>query len=532
MDMNTRNKKKIKYNSAGIGRRLSQIVFICLFFFLFLKTDYTGSDELEYTVNILFRLDPLLAVCTIFAAKTLIALLLPSLLLVALSLLLGRSFCGWVCPMGTCIDICHPIITAKKKQHQSLFPLLPYIVLVFIVAGALLQMPLVGYIDPFSILVRGLALAIYPAFHYGTTEFFTLTYQQGPDFLNAITEPIYAALQATVLPAEQKIFTLAYLSAFILLGVFFLELWQRRFFCRNICPLGGLLGLLAGVGMFHGHGGSKDCGKCRLCQSICRMGAIDDNRQISSRTCSLCMECQEKCPRSIIRFGFKRPSQKVAGVSLSRRQFVGTLASGALLPVFAGVRPLLGNPSPLLIRPPGALAEKEFLSRCVRCGECMQVCIGNALQPTFLQSGLEGIFSPVLICRTGYCEFNCTLCGQVCPTGAIRQLELREKHKLKIGNAYFDKNRCLPYAKGIACIVCEEHCPTPQKAIVFNLVEVVDQNGKKVTVKQPYVLDDLCIGCGICENKCPVAGQSAVLVTSAGEVRNPENAEGSSRGYG
>ena len=177
----------------------------------------------------------------------------------------------------------------------------------------------------------------------------------------------------------------------------------------------------------------------------------------------------------------------------------------------------------MLIRPPGALGEKEFLQRCVRCAECIQVCIGNALQPAFLQAGLDGMFSPMLVARTGYCEFNCTLCGQVCPTGAIGNLSMEEKWGLKIGHGWFDKNSCLPYAKAIPCMVCEEHCPTPEKAIRFREVTMVDDSRATVVVKQPYIVDGLCIGCGICENKCPLPGKAAIFVTSAGEHRNPEN---------
>ena len=97
----------------------------------------------------------------------------------------------------------------------------------------------------------------------------------------------------------------------------------------------------------------------------------------------------------------------------------------------------------------------------------MKVCITNGLHPTFLQAGFEGIWSPILIPRIGYCEFNCTLCGQVCPTDAIEHLDLEVKRERKIGLAFFDQNRCLPYAFEIDCIVCEEHCPTSSKAIVF-----------------------------------------------------------------
>ncbi len=524
--------KRKKRIIAGILRRLSQSVFVCLFLFLFVKTDYSGSDQLEYAVNILFRLDPLLAASAMLAAKVLIGLMLPSLVLVVLSLFLGRSFCGWVCPMGGLIDLSHSILYPKGGAKQTFFPRMPYVLLTFVLVAAIFQVGLVGYIDPFSILVRGLALAFYPALNYGTDAFFTLTYHQAPEIVNSVTEPIYAALQASILPSEQKTFTLAYFSAAVLLGVFLLELWQRRYFCRNICPLGGLLGLLAGIGMFHGHGGGKACGKCRQCQSVCRMGAIDEKRLISRQTCILCLECQEQCPRSMITFVFCKPARRVQPVSLSRRQFVGALAGGAAMPVLAGVRPLEYRTASSVIRPPGALIEKEFLARCVRCGECMQVCIGNALQPAFLQAGIEGVFSPIVVARTGYCEYNCRLCGQVCPTGALRALQLTEKHRFKIGSVYFDKSRCLPFAKGVPCIVCEEHCPTPEKAISFKEAVMINEKGMSVTIKQPYVIDNLCIGCGICENKCPLPGRSAVLLTREGETRNPENRGNFLQGYG
>jgi ferredoxin len=303
-----------------------------------------------------------------------------------------------------------------------------------------------------------------------------------------------------------------------------LERYQRRFFCRNFCPLGATLGVVAQKCLLVGEGGNEECRSCRLCSRICRMGAIDETRQIDMASCNFCYECVQKCPRQIIAFrlggGWRRP----AAVSLRRRRFLLAACAGGVLPLVQKNLVSARYPDPLLIRPPGALAERDFLQRCVRCGECMQVCIGNVLQPAAFEAGFDGMFSPVVKSRSGYCEFNCTLCGQVCPTGAITTLSREEKQRLKIGNAFFAKDLCLPYAKGIPCMVCEEHCPTPEKAIRFRPAEVINAAGEKVNVKQPYVIDELCIGCGICENKCPLPGRAAIYVTSAGEARHPERA--------
>jgi ferredoxin len=212
-------------------------------------------------------------------------------------------------------------------------------------------------------------------------------------------------------------------------------------------------------------------------------------------------------------------------MDLGRRRVITSALSGVVaVPLLRSVslsKPGFSNPG--LIRPPGSLEEKEFLRRCVRCGECMKVCITNGLQPTLMEAGLEGIWSPVLIPRIGYCEYRCTLCGQVCPTGAIKKLELQEKMKVKIGLAMIDKGRCLPYAHATPCIVCEEVCPTPKKAIWFEEARVKDREGKEKVLKQPRVDLELCIGCGICETKCPVVGRPAIYVTSVGESRSKEN---------
>lgn len=220
---------------------------------------------------------------------------------------------------------------------------------------------------------------------------------------------------------------------------------------------------------------------------------------------------------------FSPPKDKE--IDLGRRNVIGAaivgLACGMLMK---------GNPldkgrtyNPGLVRPPGSLAEDEFLDKCIRCGECIKVCPTNVVQSLMLEAGLEGLWTPVLKTELGYCEYKCNMCTQVCPTEAIKKLTLEEKQKVKIGLAYIDKNRCLPWAYARPCQVCGEHCPLPVKAIYLEEVTVINASGKKLTVNQPHVNAELCIGCGICEIKCPVSDDAAIRVTSVGETRHFKN---------
>jgi ferredoxin len=142
----------------------------------------------------------------------------------------------------------------------------------------------------------------------------------------------------------------------------------------------------------------------------------------------------------------------------------------------------------------------------------MKVCPTNVLQPSLSKAGPEGVFTPEMDFRVGYCDWACNECGKVCPTGAIEALELEAKRTTKIGRAYVDENRCIPFVDGQTCLVCEELCPLPDKAVVLREATVENAEGDEVTLGQPRVIEDLCIGCGICEHRCPAQGQSAIPV--------------------
>ncbi|HMK92173.1 MAG TPA: 4Fe-4S dicluster domain-containing protein, partial [Thermoleophilia bacterium] len=160
----------------------------------------------------------------------------------------------------------------------------------------------------------------------------------------------------------------------------------------------------------------------------------------------------------------------------------------------------------------------------------INVCPTNVLQPaTLAESGLEGLWTPVMDFAVGFCQLNCTLCSEVCPTGAIQKISLAEKlglekHKdkgpIRVGTAFFDQGRCLPWAMQTPCVVCQEVCPVTPKAIGTYDETITRWDGTQVTLNKPYMRPELCIGCGICEHECPVLDSAAVYVTAIGETRS------------
>jgi len=252
------------------------------------------------------------------------------------------------------------------------------------------------------------------------------------------------------------------------------------------------------------------------------MDAIQDDFYATNHIeCISCMECQKVCPVDAIHFRFVKNPSPTKIVDFSRRRFLKAGTTG-----LAAVGILkIGFTDPkrkgYVVRPPGALEEEVFLDRCIRCGECVRVCssTGAGLHLSGLETGWTGIWTPVLLPKSGYCEYNCNLCGQVCPTGAIHPLSVEKKQDMKMGTAHFDKTRCIPWYYGENCMVCEEHCPLSEKAIQFHESRVVTIDGKEATVLLPYVEETLCIGCGICVTRCPVEGDRGIFLTNADEER-------------
>ena len=531
-------------------RIFSQGVFLLLFLFLFIQTESKGDDALGYPVRLFLDFDPLIFITTLLASRAteIPSAFFLSLIVVLMTFVLGRIFCGWICPLGALNNI----VGSLKKKHpgkikKAQIPSNPtlakggtedfiviqkprlnwfkakYYILIMLLISSVFTLQIAGIMDPISLLIRSFSLSVYPLINYGLHSFFDALYYANIPLLVDVSESAYSFLKKNFLLFRQPHYFQAIFIGLIFFSILILNIVEKRFWCKYLCPLGALLGVFSRFSLLKREV-SEGCTSCGICQSACSGGALSKSQDEWRNTeCIACFTCDDVCANNAVRFGFGK--KIVPSMDLGRRQVILSMLSGIIAVPLIRSTPFSGThfSNPELLRPPGALGEKEFLKKCVKCGECMKVCITNGLQPTLLEAGFEGLWSPRLIPRMGYCEYRCTLCGQVCPSGAIRRLNLEEKAKTRIGLAMIDTGRCLPHAHGIPCIVCEEVCPTSKKAIWLEERTVKNRAGMDVTVKQPHVDLELCIGCGICEAKCPVGTKAAIYVTSIGESRSTTN---------
>ncbi len=503
------------------ARRIFQILFLLFFIFLFFQAAFPYNKIIPS--DLFLRSSPLVAIATFLATKKIIGTLVIALVILVLSIALGRYFCGWICPLGTTIDFGDWLnLKSRKNKKNSARKLRTwkFSILIIVLIAALFSVQLIWFFDPIVIMTRTVTTAIYPLFTFLVES--TLNIMLSLGIFQDRFFSIYDFFRDTILPLEQLYFQQSVLFAVILIGILLFSFISRRFWCRYLCPLGALFGFFSSFRLTKGIAVDGDkCIDCGKCQHECKMDAInDDYRSHSQIECIECMNCIAVCPTDAINYKLKfqfAPER----FDVSRRRFVnssvGSVVTLGLIKTGFHNKIKAGQ----IVRPPGALLEPDFLDHCVRCQECVKICssTGGCLQPAMLESGWEGIWSPIVNARHGYCEYNCNLCGQVCPTGAIHPLELGVKKQTRMGTAYFDKSRCIPYYRAEDCLVCEEHCPLPDKAIKFDIREASGPDGTTRVVKFPYVDETLCIGCAICVTKCPVEGPGGIFLTNALEQR-------------
>jgi polyferredoxin len=527
-------------------RRTSQIFFLLLFLVLLLFTSMSlfpgGSTEIKLRapVSLFFEWDPLVALVNALASHALYRGLVWSLLILLPTLFLGRFFCGWICPLGTLQQFVGNMPSEAKKGKRRIesnrykrWQTGKYVVLLAGLVAALFGSAVIGWIDPFSLLVRSFGLSLLPAFNAGVNAALVPLESSHIAAIQSAGGVLRAILHHTVLDLRQPHYAQGLVLGILFIAILALSLRVTRIWCRAICPLGALLGAVSRWSVLGLHKDASTCDHCSRCLLDCQGG--DDpicGAPWHKAECVLCMNCVGVCPHNSLQFRFFRKEPEVATPDIGRRKtLTGLVAGAAVVPLMRANTGLVKGRHADLLRPPGALDEPDFLSRCIRCGECMKVCPNTALHPTLNEAGLEGLWTPTLVPRIGYCEPSCVSCSEVCPTGAIWQITPKDKgwvvgvgqqsQPIRLGTAFYDRGRCLPWAMATDCIVCEEWCPVSPKAIYVEEAQVVDSEGNTKTLKQPRIDPSRCVGCGACEFACPLQERPAVSVTSIGESRSP-----------
>lgn len=514
------NKRRL--HPLHIGRViLSLSLFAVLLLLFFRRHGISGEDASRYTA--LFKLQLFPAVLRIFSSAAAGAAAAAGALF-AVTLLFGRAYCSSLCPVGTMEDIIFRLSPKRYKNRYSTGKKWRKFVRYSLLAAASLMSIfgislLLGVIEPFSIFSRLIADAARPAVNRLAIAVSPLLQDRG---IYLQTEPILLTLGGFAFGGG--------LAA----AVAAVSWFRGRWFCNTLCPAGSLLSLPAAVSVWKININPDTCTTCGLCEKTCKAGCIDSKKMKVDRSdCILCFSCLSVCPVDAISYRRKRSNEKSVRVTAadvspgedsgySRRDFLSLsgkalITAGVLLQVpFRRVggqnippkKPLSSGTDAAVesapIIPPGAGDIKRLTSRCTACHLCISKCPQQVLRPGKFREGVGVLEKPVLDYSRSFCEFECNVCSQVCPAGALQPLQLSEKKLTKIGTAAIENDLCVVFKDGTACGACAEICPTTS-------VFMVPYEG---TLTAPEVTPEVCIGCGACERVCPVEGGKAIRVTA------------------
>ncbi len=444
-------------------------------------------------------IDPLVSLSTAIAARSWVWSLVCAGIILLACVFIPRGFCGYLCPLGTLIDLFDWAIgrrvTRFRVSKDGWWVHIKYYLLLAVIVAAFCGVLISGFVAAIPVITRGLLF---------------------------IGEPLQSGLAREwhLVPAMHLGHVI---SILLFVGVLALGLLKPRFWCKYVCPSGAVFSV-ANLFRVSERKVESSCINCNKCVAICPFDAIKPDFTTRVTDCTLCQTCGGVCPTQSIKFverwnvmDLKAVNDPPTGdTALGRRGFM-SLVTGSSIGAASGVAIAattklwganLDDPNAFRpVRPPGSVPEREFLDMCIRCGECFKACPNNVLQAEGFEQGLEGLWAPMVKADWAGCESSCNACGQVCPTGAIRALPLAEKKLTRMGLAIVDPLSCLPHANQEACQLCVDECHAAgYHAIEFIQVHTeVDAAGQPIEgtgYLAPVVITDKCVGCGICQTRC------------------------------
>ncbi len=407
------------------------------------------------------------------------------------TLLLGRVYCSMVCPLGILQDVLGRLFHWRKhapapgRWWVQAASLLVWTLLI-LVGGV----SLAGLIDPYSVFGRIAVQLLQPAAEWGNNLLADWLGTDGAVVL--FKREVFVRSVSGLVVAGSSLALLALLVT-----------WKGRLVCNTVCPVGAMLAALSQKALFRIAIDPAKCVKCGLCSNVCKAQCLDGKLQVvDNARCVRCFNCLGACAKGAISFGLAGKAGEEAPQDASRRAFVAVAGTGLAAAGVAvcGKQVQLAATAKGALPPPGADAA-SLRAKCTACGICVAKCPRKVIVPAGVSAyGPLGFMMPKMSFAQGFCDPNCTVCGEVCPTGAIRALDLAAKKQVKIGRAVFTRANCLACTEKIPCGLCERRCP--QKAITLKERGVKDGD-KKIKIKVPSVDSSKCTGCGACENYCP-----------------------------
>lgn len=470
------------------------LFFFCLITYLFI--DFTGAITGSFAAQLQF-------------IPALLALNITVLILwLLLTCLFGRVYCSFLCPLGTLLDIVNysskKLSSAKKFTWRPALHLPRYLLLAIAALATLSGYTLAAaLLDPYSIYGRITVHLLKPAYIAGNNLLAELLTRLNRHFLYRVELPPVQILAIVV-------------AGISLLIVLYLGWKYGRLYCNMICPVGTILGVISRYSLFRIKIDRDACNNCGLCERICKASCINSHSGVvDSSRCVACFDCLSVCARGAV--SFSRRGEAAATDSFSnssspldpaRRRFLFSTLPGFLAaPAFSkngrGMSTEQRSQHKAnALTPPGSISKEHLLNKCTACQLCISKCPAGILSPALHELGPGGILMPVMKFDKGFCNYDCTVCSNVCPTGALKPLTKDKKHQTQTGIVTFTLSRCIVHTDKTSCGACAEHCPT----------QAVSMSAYRDGLTIPTISEDLCVGCGGCEYICPAQPRKAIRV--------------------